>query len=159
MIKNIKIAEERIPVLIGKHGNVKKEIEEYTKTSIAIGDAVAIEGEALDVMTAENVIRAIGRGFAPEKALELVDEENTIIVIALEPNSAGRIKSRVIGTRGKTRFMIEKYTRTYISVYGKTISIIGNYEDAELARQAIEKFIEGSPHKNVYMFLEKNCKK
>ncbi len=159
IIKHLKISEERVPVLIGRHGKTKREIEEYTRTSVSIGDGVVIEGEALDVLTAENIVRAIGRGFSPEAALELLDEENTLLVITLSPKSAGRIKSRIIGTKGKTRAKIEKLTKTNISVYGKTISIIGTYHSAEIAREAVEKFIKGATHKSVYLHLEKRYNK
>lgn len=159
MIKTVKIPEDRVAVLIGRHGKVKREVEEYTKTKLAISDVVDIEGEPIDAMTAENVIRAIGRGFSPEKALDLLDEENALLVIALNPKSAGRIKSRIIGTNGKTRYKIEKMTKTFISVYGRTVSIIGRYHDVELAKEAVEKIIEGATHKFVYDFLEKKLQK
>lgn len=159
MIKNVKINEERIAVLIGKHGKVKKEIETYTRTKISVSDEIIIEGEAIDVLTAENIVRAIGRGFAPETALELLDEENTLFIITLDTKNSKRIKARIIGTRGKTRERLEKYTRTFISVYGKTISIIGTYRNVETAQEAVEKFIKGASHTSVYMFLEKKITK
>ena len=84
MIKNIKIPEERLPVLIGKNGMTKRSIQRKTKTKIdASEEEVIIEGESIGVLDAESIIKAIGRGFSPEHARLLLDEENTLVVIDL----------------------------------------------------------------------------
>lgn len=157
MISSIMIPRKRIPVVLGINGATKKDIEDKTHTKIFIGEEITIEGEALDVMAAENIVKAIGRGFAPPAALELLDEEKVLYVIPLQKSEKElkRIKSRIIGTLGKARRNLERLTNTYISVYGKTVSIIGSYEDAEHAKTGIEKLIAGSKHNNVYSFLER----
>lgn len=157
MIKNIKIPEERLPVLIGKKGMTKRFIERKTKTKIAAGEEeIIIEGESIGVLDAESIIKAIGRGFSPEHAELLLDEENTLVIMDLPKSkkSQKRLKSRLIGTRGKSRRNIERLTGTYISVYGKTISLIGSYNNVNLAEQAVQKIIKGIPHRFVYEFLE-----
>ena len=156
MIATILIPRMRIPVVLGTNGATKHDIEEKTNTKIFIGEEITIEGEALDVMAAENIIKAIGRGFAPSKALKLLDEEKVLYVFQLPKteNELTRIRSRIIGTMGKARRNLERLTNTQISVYGKTVSIIGCYEDADRAKEAIEKLIFGSTHSNVYRFLE-----
>jgi len=160
MIRSVKISEERIGVLIGQSGKTRKEIEKRTNTKIDIGEDIVVKGDALNVMTAENIIRAIGRGFSPKNAFELLDDENTISIISLPKNPATliRVRARLIGTNGKCRHNIEIMTRTKISIYGKTASIIGKYEDVELAENAIKKLIMGIPHKNVYQYLENRNK-
>ena len=50
--------------------------------------------------------------------------------------------------------MIESLTETYISVYGKTIALIGGVEAVAMSRQAVEMLLEGAPHGNVYKWLE-----
>lgn len=158
MIRRIKIPEERVAILIGKDGKIKKEIEKSTKTKITIEEDVSIEGDVIDVMTAENIVKAVGRGFSPETAIELIDEENCLVIIPLsdDKKQLKRLKSRIIGTRGKCRQNIETYTNTKISIYGKTVAIIGSYENVSIANQAIEKLIKGAGHKSVYKFLESN---
>lgn len=160
MIRRVLIPKERLAVIIGRRGTVKRAIEKETGTRIEVGGDVQIEGEALGVMTAENIITAIGRGFSPEKAAELLGEEKTLAVIELprDAKALRRIRARLIGTRGKTRRNIEGYTKTAISIYGKTASIIGTYENAEIARVALEKLIKGLTHKTVYKFLEEEKK-
>jgi len=65
-----------------------------------------------------------------------------------------RLKGRVIGADGKTRRIIEDMTETYVTVYGKTIGIIGETSNVSLARRAIESLLRGSPHSSVYKWLE-----
>ncbi len=158
MISKILIPEKRVAVLIGRNGRVKKDVEKATNVKIKIDGEITISGDAVDLMTAENVIKAIGRGFSPENAAKLLDENNTLCIIPLPDNRKEliRVRARLIGTRGKARRNIETLTGTSISVYGKTVSAIGSYENIEKAKEAIEKLIAGSPHRNVYKSLEQS---
>ena|SRR3989338_1095804 len=157
MIKNIKIPEERLPVLIGKNGMTKRSIQRKTKTKISADeDEIIIEGESIGVLDAESIIKAIGRGFSPQSAELLLKEENALVIIELPKGekTLKRLKSRLIGTRGKSRRNIERLTGTHMSVYGKTVALIGTYENVSLAEQAVQKIIKGMPHRFVYEFLE-----
>ena len=49
--------------------------------------------------------------------------------------------------------MLESLTDSHISIYGKTVAIIGGVTDVIVAKQAIEKLLKGSPHGNVYRFI------
>ncbi len=42
-----------------------------------------------------------------------------------------------------------------VSVYGHTVSIIGNFDQTDVAREAILMLIKGSQHSTVYRFLQK----
>ncbi|NIO23095.1 MAG: RNA-processing protein [Candidatus Aenigmarchaeota archaeon] len=153
----IKIPEQRKGVLIGKEGSVKKELEKLTKTKIEVNEDISIEGESLNVIKAKDIIKAIGRGFSPEKAFKLMNEECQLVVISLGSETEKTIKrlmSRVIGRNGLSKRRIEMRTGTDISIYGKTISIIGNWKDVEKAEKAVEMILEGRPHSYVYKFLE-----
>ena len=73
-------------------------------------------------------------------------------------DSAGkleRIRGRIIGRDGKSRSQIEDLTSTEISVYGKTVAIIGMIEQVKVAREAIDMLIGGVPHESVYSFLDR----
>ena len=52
-------------------------------------------------------------------------------------------------------FSPETLTGVKISVYGKTVSLIGYPEQIKVAREAIEMLIKGTPHNTVYAFLER----
>jgi len=163
-----KIPKERIAVLIGKNGEIKEELESLTKTKINVdsteGDIIISGPDSINLYALKEVIRAIGRGFNPELARLLIKQDYVLEVIPLldylkNKNHLERIKGRVIGAGGKSRTTIEQLTQTYICVYGKTISIIGLSEGVVLAKKAIESLVQGSPHANVYRWLEKARRK
>jgi len=65
------------------------------------------------------------------------------------------IKSRLIGTGGKTRRMIENFSGCAVSIYGKTVSIIGRYNQMEIAKEAVNMIIRGAKHSKVYESLQR----
>ena len=159
-----KIPKERIAVLIGKDGITKKQIESATNIKLKIdskeGDVFLKGEDALGLYSAREVINAIGRGFNPETALLLLKQDYTLEILNMtdyikSKNSIIRLKGRVIGAEGRSRKTIEELTETYISVYGKTIGIIGFSENVAIAKKAVESLLSGSPHSSVYKWLEK----
>ena len=120
-----------------------------------------VSGEALAELATAEVVKAIGRGFSPEKALKLLDENYQLVVLTLSltPNSMKRIAGRVIGKNGRARERLEEFTLSSISVFGKTISIIAKHEDARIAEDAVEMLIHGRSHKYVYAMIEKRARK
>lgn len=159
----LKIPRERVAILIGKKGVTKKTIERRTRTRITVNKdgEVLIEGEdSLDTFNTGPVVKAIGRGFNPDIALMLLNEEFRLEIINIQDFTKKskkkfiRIKARLIGTQGKARKVLEKLTMTDISVYGKTVCIIGKIEDVMLAKIGVEKLLKGAPHGNVYKFIE-----
>ncbi|MBI2651486.1 RNA-processing protein [Candidatus Woesearchaeota archaeon] len=161
----LKIPKERIAILIGKDGEVKKSIEADTNTKINIdsneGDIFIYGSDALGLYTSREVIKSIGRGFNPEIAKLLLKQDYIFEVISLQDytgkskNALLRLKGRVIGKDGKSRRLIEELSESYISVYGKSIGIIGTAESVSLAKRAIDALLRGSTHANVYKWLEK----
>jgi ribosomal RNA assembly protein len=163
----LRISKDRVAVLIGTKGETKTKIEQETKTKLKIDSRegeVEVTGEdAVGLYTSREIILAIGRGFNPDFALlllkqDFVFEHINIMDYLKSKTSLLRLKGRVIGSEGKSRKYIEEMTTTHISIYGKTIGIIGESEDASTARQAIEMLLKGSQHSNVYHWLEKNRK-
>ena len=70
-------------------------------------------------------------------------------------NRLAQIKARVIGTRGKTRRIVEELTSVDMSVYGHTVALIGEAFHLAIARDAVEMLLRGSEHNTVYRFLER----
>ncbi|MBI4159220.1 RNA-processing protein [Candidatus Woesearchaeota archaeon] len=167
--EGLKIPKKRIAVLIGEKGKTKKKIERATSTRIIVnseeGDVIIESEESLNIFNAKPIIQSIGRGFNPSIALRLAEEENMLEIIDITNFSKKskrdliRLKARLIGTNGKARKMIEMLTHTEISVYGKTVSIIGEQENTYLAKRAIQNLLQGSKHGNVYGFIERNKSK
>jgi len=167
-IQEIKIPKERVAVLIGKKGFVKRQLQSKLKVKIKIDSdgLVIVYGEDnLNVYDSRNIIQAIARGFNPEIALKLLDEENCFESINMNEYAKGskpkliRMKSRVIGTAGRARRYIEEITHCNISVYGKTVSIIGRVDNVQVARKGIENLLRGSKHSNVYLWIETHISK
>jgi len=160
---------DRIGVLIGEGGQVLRELMKRTMTVIKVDSqngTVIIEPESpnvppINLLKAQDFIKAIAYGFSPERALRVLDEDQILLVIDLKqkvgpsPNHITRIKGRIIGEKGKARKIIEEMTGTYISVYDTYVAIIGDYESATAAREAIEMLIEGRQHATVYRYLER----
>ena len=169
----LRIPKERVAVVIGKKGQTKREIERRTKTRIEIDSetgevfiaATKETDDPLAVWKARDVIMAIGRGFSPERAFRLFNEGETLEVINLtdviignDKNALPRVRGRIIGRKGRTREIIEEMSGADVSVYGKTVAIIGNPIQVEVAKTAVEKLAKGSPHGVVYKYLERRKK-
>jgi len=165
--KIIRIPNDRIAVLIGKSGNVKLKIEELCYVSLDIdGDTgevlIKSQGnvEKIQPFKAIEIVTAIGRGFSPENALTLLKGENTLHVIDLREfagksnANVERIKGRIIGEGGRARRNMENLSGTHISVYGRTVSIIGDASKLRLAVDAISSISSGSLHGTAYSKLE-----
>ena len=165
--KLIRIPKDRRAVLIGKSGNVKLKIEKLCYVSLDIdGDTgevlIKSQGniEKIQPFKAMEIVTAIGRGFSPENALTLLDGENTLHVIDLREFAGKstanieRIKGRIIGEGGRARRNMENLSSTHISVYGRTVSIIGDSSKLRLAVDAISSISSGSLHGTVYSKLE-----
>lgn len=165
---DIRIPKERIPVLIGIKGAMKRKIEKQTSTIIEVDShdgMVSVEGEdALNLLDAQEIIKAIARGFNPEIAFLLLKQDYAFELIDLSmltrnKTDMARVKGRIIGEGGKSRKTIEGLTETYISVYGKTVGVIGEMMGVALAKRALSMLLEGSPHSAVYQMLERQRRK
>jgi ribosomal RNA assembly protein len=166
----VKVPRERIGALIGPNGRVKETVEKQLSVELQVDSqtgnvTITLSPTAEDpslLFRAKEIITAIARGFSPERALRLVRDDDTILVVIDLRNIVGRsqsdikrLKGRIIGKEGKTRRIIEELTDASISVHGHTISIIGDMDQAEVAREAIQMIIKGSQHRTVYGFLHK----
>ena len=159
----LRIPKERVPVLIGTKGAMKKRLESELSVELKVdseeGDVQIFGEDALFLLSAREIVRAIGRGFNPDVALLLVKSDFALELIDLKDYSGSkkaliRKRGRVIGEGGKARRTIEELTDTHISVYGKTIGIIGRVEDAGAARRAAEALLGQATHSAVYKQLE-----
>jgi ribosomal RNA assembly protein len=163
----VKIPLDRVGVLIGPEGKAKARIER------SLGVDLEIESEAGNVtitlspgqddvsvlLTAANIVKAVGRGFSPQRAMRLSEEDWDLSIMDLEEyvgtskSAQERVKGRIIGKAGRSREIIEELTETQISVYGGTVAIIGHVEALPAAMEAVGMLIRGSFHKTVWNYL------
>jgi len=166
----VRIPKDRIGALIGPEGRVKERIEKQLSIQLGIdsdsGDVtLTLSPNAEDpsvLFRAKEVVTAIGRGFSPERAFRLIqDEEALLEVIDLREifgrslSDLERVKGRIIGQEGKTRKIIEELTDADVSVYGHTVSIIADADEMDIAREAIKMLLQGRQHSSVYRFLHR----
>jgi len=168
----LKVRPERLGVLIGEGGKTLKQLELRTRTRITVDSvncSLVIEPATPEVtadmlLKASDFVKAIDAGFSPDKAERVLEEDQILVIIDLKeivgnsPNHLQRVKGRIIGEEGRVKTNIEQATDTYISIYDDMVAIIGDYDNAYLAKEAIEMIIRGREHSTVYKYLDKRVR-
>jgi ribosomal RNA assembly protein len=170
-MKYLKIPMDRVAILIGHNGVTKNEIEQRSGLKIDIdsklGEVVIDDHEVDDPLITikiENIIKAIGRGFSPENAYRLFNDDSDFFIFDLydyvgkKPSHIRRLKSRIIGREGKTKRVLEELTDARISIYGHTIAIISDILKMNILKKSIDMLLTGSKHATVYRFVESQIK-
>ena len=159
----IRIPHERIGVVIGPEGAIKRKIFKQTKINIEVDSEngeVILEGEGEKFFQAADIVKAIARGFSPERAFNLLKDDYLLKVIDITEftgkNSSNQQakRGRIIGREGTARAEIEKKTHCLISVHGKTVAIIGLADEIPSAVEAVEMLLQGAKHETINMFLD-----
>jgi ribosomal RNA assembly protein len=165
-MRHVKIPQERVGVLIGEGGETMREIEDRAEVRLDIDSesgSVGVEttGDPVRALKGPEIVRAIGRGFAPEEAMRLLEDEMMMLdlvdIDAATRNKSDlrRQKGRLIGEDGRTRELMEELTGASVVIYGSTLGAIGGPEQVEVVREAAEMLLEGAPHGSAYSFLER----
>ncbi|MCK4757171.1 MAG: RNA-processing protein [Thermoplasmata archaeon] len=163
----VRMPKERVAVLIGHDGKVKKQIEKLASVKINVesksGDvAISFKGNDTNfkALAARDIVKAIARGFSPNRAMCLFDDDNYLELLDVRDYAGKshkhnrRIRARLIGTKGKTRHLIEELSGAEMSIYGNTVGLIGDVHSLDAAKRATQMLLEGSEHSAVYRFLE-----
>jgi len=165
-MQHVKVPDDRIGVLIGRGGETMREIEERAEVRLDIDSEsgnvrIRKVGDPVLGLKGPDVVKAIGRGFAPEEALRLLEDDMMMFDIvdieaaARNRNDLRRQKGRLIGEDGRTRELMEELTGASVAIYGSTLAIIGGPRQVAAVREAAEMLLEGAPHGAVYSFLER----
>jgi ribosomal RNA assembly protein len=165
-MQHVTIPQDRIGVLIGEGGATMREIESTAEVRLDIDSetgSVAVEsvGDPVLGLKGPEIVKAIGRGFRPEEALRLADNDMMMFDLVdidaatRNKNDLRRQKGRLIGEDGRTRELMEELTGTAVVIYGSTLGIIGRPDEVEAVRSAAEMILDGAPHGSVYSFLER----
>ncbi len=170
-----RVPKDRIAVLIGAKGATRKELERAAGCKHIQIDSVTGEidvtwpepGEfdPVKALKLPDVIKAVGRGMAPNRAIQLLQDDWFFEIVDLrehvgkKSSQQRRIRARIIGSEGKIRKMIEQHTGAEISIYKSTVVLVGDGEGLSSARQAIEMLARGSEHGTVMKFLERERKR
>ena len=158
------IPEDRIGVLIGKEGEIKERIEQATGCKLRINSKTGVVRitceDPVNFLRVQDVIKAIAHGFNPDVAMKLLEDDMTVLDIIdlsayVSDKHLERVKGRIIGKEGVMRRNIEDLLNVHVSIYGKTVAIIGDAESVAIAREAIMMLVEGAQHSTVMRFLER----
>lgn len=166
---HVRIPEERLAVIIGTGGVVKRSIEEKSKAKLEIDredGSVRITSpgdvDPWGAMKARDVVLAVGRGFSPERAFRLFQGENYLGVISMKEISGKRTKeamrrlrARLIGEGGSARSRLEELSGCSVSIYGASVALIGTAEQLERGERGVRLLLRGSEHGAVYSYLER----
>ena len=167
-MRSIRIPADRVGTLIGKKGEIKKPLQDISGIKIDINteegeivlhDDVELE-DPLKALQLMDVVKAVGRGFNPDKAMRLFEDDEYLEVVDLKEfigersGQMHRVRGRLIGKDGKTRRIIEDLTGVDMVIYGNTVGLIGNSISLPVAKHAVELTLQGSEHATVYHYLE-----
>ena len=164
-MQHVKIPQDRIGVLIGEGGETLRLIEDRAEVRLNVDSengSVSVDavGDPMLALKGPDIVKAIGRGFAPDEALRLLEGDMMMLdVIDIEAHSRNkndlqRQKGRLSGGGGRTRELLAELTGASVVIYGSTLSSIGGPEQIETVRRAVEMLLDGAPHGAVYSFLE-----
>ena len=167
-MRSIRIPSDRVGTLIGKNGETKKVLQDISgirididteEGEVIIHDDVELE-DPLMPLKLMDIVKAVGRGFNPDKAMRLFDDDEYFELIDVKEaigdrsSQMPRVRGRLIGKNGKTRRLIEELTGCDMVIYGNTVGLIGNSVSLPVAKHACELLINGSEHATVYHYLE-----
>lgn len=165
----VRIPEERIAVLIGTAGAVKKAVELKSGSHLVVDrddNSVLVtsppESDPWGAMKARDVVLAIGRGFSPERAFRLFGGEHYLSILDMKEISGKRTKdalrrlrARLIGEHGRARERLEELSGCSVSIYGSSVALIGTAEQLDRGVRGIKLLLRGSEHGAVYSYLER----
>ena len=165
----VRIPEERIAVLIGTGGAVKKAVEVKSGSQLVVDredNSVLVtsppENDPWGAMKARDVVLAIGRGFSPERAFRLFGGEHYLSILDMKEISGKRTKdalrrlrARLIGEHGRARERVEELSGCSVSIYGSSVALIGTAEQLDRGVRGIKLLLQGSEHGAVYSYLER----
>ncbi len=162
----VRVPEDRIGALIGPGGVTRRTIEEQTGTTLTIegeeGVRIACpdDGDPIGLLKGREIVTAIGRGFAPARALRLLKDDTYLEVINIKQSTGKRtksalwrIRSRVIGIHGRARQRIEELSGCAMSVQGSTVALIGDAKQLERGGRAVKLLLRGSEHSTIFRLL------
>jgi ribosomal RNA assembly protein len=138
---------------------LKSELENKLEVKVEIkGHGVVIDGPPLNEFVAKKVFDAINFGFSVPKAIQLRHEDIDFKIIRIKDHTKRNlraVKSRLIGTHGKTRKTISDIADCDILIKESEVGVIAEAEYMDNVSTAIIKIIKGSKQSNSYKYLER----
>lgn len=106
-------------------------------------------------------IKAFTIGFEVRDAAAMLRLDDLVLdgfdvdeVKMLEGESLSRAIGRIAGSGGKVRYTLENSTMTRIVIHDKHVAILGSYQNARIARQALQDIVLGAPPSKIFARLQ-----
>lgn len=154
-------SQQEIAKIIGKKGKNKKFLEKKLKIKIKVEENnIIIDKTKADINDFElqNILDAIAMGFDVSDAILLKNPnyifEKINLKHILRPTRRRVIKARIIGKEGKIKRIIEELTDCKIRIYENYIGLVGEIENINIAKRAIEMIIQGKSFTAMQRWLE-----
>lgn len=139
---------------------IKEKIDIHTDLK---KDYVIINGEELNEVIVEKIIKAVDFGFELEDALLLVKDDWEVEYINIKDHTRRRnleeVRSRVIGKDGKAKNTIANLTGSSVVIHDNIVGIICDIDHLAYSIQGIISLIQGAKHSNVFSYIEKQNRK
>lgn len=142
----------------------KKLLDKITGLGVEVGldgNEVHIKSHsATNVLLVKNAVLAFNRGFDAAASALLLDEAYDLAIINVGDYAGSQkrqveLKGRVIGSRGLIKKRLSMQTACSIKISGKTISIIGPYQNLSIAVEAVEMLLNGAKHDRVFSTINR----
>jgi len=159
---------DRVGVILGPAGATKERLEKVSGVKLNVDSSsgeVELDASQCDDplmgLRARDTVKAMARGFTPEEALPMIEDPDLYFELIDIRDYSGkskdklhRLRGRLIGTRGKTRRLIQDQSGACVVIHGHTVGLLGNANELEIARIATDMILNGAEHSSVYRFLE-----
>lgn len=164
----------KMEIKIPEYKNIDQKILEDIKINFNVNISVlknnVIELECEDaykLLKSKEIVDAYILGFEYEDCKKLLKENYRLGIVEVKnflrnrnnKNRLRELKGRIIGEKGKAKKNIQELTKTKIVIYRNLVGILGNEENVEIAKKAIEMLLEGRMHSTVYKFLMRELQK
>nr|CAH8865652.1 unnamed protein product [Trichobilharzia regenti] len=101
------------------------------------------------ILKARDVTRLLARSVPMEQAIRVLDDEFFADIIEINLNNRERFvkrRNRLIGHDGETLKALELSTNCYIVIQGKTVAVVGRYNDLKEVRRIVQGCIYDNTH-------------
>ncbi len=152
--------KDELSNIIGKKGKKIKRIKKELGIEVKINENLEIEKKKckLNDFELQNIFDALAMGFDVDTALKLRNFNYDFCKIDLKGLRESRrrvIKGRILGKEGKIKEVIEDNTDCKVKIFKNKIGVIGETENVEVAKRAIEMLIRGKSFHAVKRWLER----
>lgn len=165
-MREFPLSPKQIAVFTKNNRSLLRQVEKRGGVTIQLKDGYAeIEGEGGAEWIAEQVVKALSAGFAPNVAFKLFNDDYYLETLSLQDafrrhdELVDRYKARIIGTEGKAKKTIETLSGAWLAIPGDDVLLLGTFDDIRMAKEAVLRLLEGLTHSSVFAYLERESKR